>query len=195
MDKNWTIEHTKQLFALAATAKKDGKGLNWAFSRMAESTGRSCNSVRNYYYSQLKTFELVPTLAGDLGINLVRDKRDGFTPFKKDETERLVRTVLVGKAAGNSVRSLIAELSGGDKRTALRLQNKYRSMLVHHRADLLGIMNELRASGVPYFDPYRKRIVDKDFAEDNISKLTEYITHLNEDEAEGFLSLIKKFTV
>ena len=133
MENNWTIEQTKTLFALANEAKSRGRGLVWAFSSMSEKTGRSVNSVRNYYYSQLKMFELVPRLAADLGVSVPEAARERFELFDASEIDELLEKVLVGKAQGVSVRKVIAGLAGGDAKKALRLQNKYRSMIAPPR--------------------------------------------------------------
>lgn len=177
---------------MVAEAAKSGKGLVWAFDRMAAQCGRSSNSVRNYYYSQLKMFQLLPALAKDLQINLPEVKRDNFELFTQQEIRGLVENILIGKAEGKSVRAVIASLSGGDSKKALRLQNKYRSMLTHHRAYVEDVMSSLKSRGIAYYDPYRKAVGSVGEAEDNIAKLTDYISKLDEQEAGSFLKLIKK---
>lgn len=188
---NWTIAQTKELFELVRQANDGGKGLNSAFEKMSRKCSRSANSVRNYYYSQLKMFQLLPSLAQDLKIRLPEVKRDNFELFKKSEIRELVESILTGKAAGKSVRATIAELSNGDAKKALRLQNKYRSMLTHHRAYMEEIMASLKERNIPYYDPYRK-VLGGDENVDNIRKLTEYISKLDEQEAGNFLKLIRK---
>lgn len=193
MENNWTIEQTKTLFALAREAKAKGHGLVWAFAAMREKTGRSINSVRNYYYSQLKMFELVPQLAADLGIELVDSARERFELFDAAEIEDLMEKVLIGKAQGNSVRKVIAELSGGDAKKALRLQNKYRSMILHHREKVTEIMRRIGARGQNYYNPYVKETVVAGSETDNYRRLTDYIASLDESEVGEFLNIMKKF--
>ena len=183
MEKNWTISQTKELFDLVYRAAESGKGLNSAFIRMAEKCGRSVNSVRNYYYSQL------PTLSRDLGIRLVSVRRADFELFTEAEIRELIEKILTAKARGKSVRAAIAEMAGGDAKLALRLQNKYRSMLAHHRDRVTAVMEDMAARGVVYYNPYKKSVVD---GSDNIALLTEYISKLDEGEAGSFLKLIKK---
>lgn len=192
MDNNWTITETKELFDLAYDAAERGKGLSFAFNKMAVKCGRSLNSVRNYYYSQLKMFTLVPGLANDLGIRLVPGRRADFDVFTDAEIKSLVEYILTEKAKGVSVRAAIAAMSGGDAKKALRLQNKYRSMLAHHPKKVTAVMEDMSARGIVYFNPYKKAVVDKDTAPDNIALLTEYISRLDEGEAGSFLNLIKK---
>ena len=191
MENNWTIAQTKDMFALVKKAEALGEGLNWAFAEMSKKSGRSANSVRNFYYSQLKMFRLLPTIASDLDISLPESKREGFELFTPQEIRSLVESVLVGKAQGKSVRAVIATLSGGDSKKALRLQNKYRSMLTHHRAFVNEIMDDLKKRGVEYYDPYRRTVGSRE-DDDNLKKLGEYIARLDEQEAGSFLKLIRK---
>lgn len=192
MDKNWSIEETKKLFSLAKTASDEGKGLVWAFNQVSSSCGKSVNSVRNYYYSQLKMFELVPHLSKELGITLISSKRSDFELFSASEVNNLVKTILIAKAGGKSVRAVIAEISRGDSKQALRLQNKYRSIITHHRDKVNAVMKELGASGIEYFNPYSRQVVAESDTQDNYKKLTEYITSLDEGEVDSFFTLLKK---
>lgn len=130
-DNNWTVEQTVELFSLCESAKKQGKSLQTAFFAMSEKTGRSLNSVRNFYYGQSKTFELVPEIAKKLGIAQSLVKRDRFVPFTDDEVRELIEEVLVAKGGGMSVRSAIRRKANGDDRLALRLQNKYQIGRAH----------------------------------------------------------------
>ena len=192
MENNWSIEQTKKLFGYAMSAAESGRGLMWAFLKTAEESGRSVNSVRNYYYSQLKMFELVPSLATDLGIKIITSRRGQFELFEKDEIRALVERILTGKANGVSVRSTIAELSKGEPKRALRLQNKYRSMVMHHRTTVNEVMSDLEQRGIKYYNPYTKSVETGQNTQDNHKRLTEYIASLDRSEVANFLSLMKK---
>lgn len=87
---------------------------------------------------------------------------------------------------------MIAAMSDGDSKRALRLQNKYRSMLTHHRAYVERIMEELKEREVAYYDPYRRTLGKSSDKDDNLKKLGEYISRLDEQEAGSFLQLIRK---
>ena len=187
-NKVWTIEQTKELFALCDSHRDAGKSLSSAFALVAAKTGRSVNSVRNYYYGQAKTFELVPEIAKRLGIKPSTVRREAFVPFGTDEVKELVERILVGKARGASVRATIAEMSGGDAKTALRLQNKYRSVLRSHRDEVEEIMRDLDARGVAYVNPYNSG------GSDNFERLTRYIAALDENKVGKFLSIMEKLT-
>lgn len=187
MSNNWTVEQTKELFMRCSEARKQGASLSSAFREIANSTGRSVNSVRNYYYGQAKTFELVPEIAAKLGINVGETERDRFVPFSQSETDELIKNVLIAKGRGISVRKAILGLADGDSKTALRLQNKYRSCLRSHRDRVEKIVGELKANHMPYVNPYGD-------GSDNFARLTEYIASLDERGAHKFLSLIEKLT-
>ena len=192
MDNNWTLAQTKELFSLVEKANASKTGLSSAFESMSKTYGRSVGSVRNFYYSQLKMFQLLPSLAKELKIKLPEQKRNSFELFTDAEIRTLIESILVGKASGKSVRAVIASLSGGDSRRALRLQNKYRSMLTHHRAHIESVMSSLSERGISYYDPYRRTVGQGASDTDNIKKLTEYIARLDEQEAGNFLNLIRK---
>ncbi len=183
---SWSIDQTRELFALCADARKHGKSLSRAFAAVAKKTGRSVNSVRNYYYAQSKTFELVPEIAEKLGIEAGKVKRAAFIPFTDAEVRTLIENALVGKANGKSVRATIAEMSEGDAKLALRLQNKYRSVLRAHRDTVESIMHDLSSRGVDYRNPYQKNEAD------NFARLTEYIAALDEKKVGKFLSIMEK---
>ena len=186
---NWSINETRELFELCGAARAKGESLSEAFNVMSQKTGRSVNSVRNYYYGQARTFELVPEIADKLGIKAVSVKRDAFVPFTDKEIRSLVETVLINKAGGKSVRATIYELAGGDAKKALRLQNKYRSVLRSHRKEVESVMRELDERGVAFADPYAR-----ENRPDNFARLTEYIAALDESKVGTFLSLIEKLT-
>ncbi len=188
-NNNWTIQQTVDLFKLCERARGRGESLTVAFEETARKTGRSVNSVRNYYYGQSKTFELVPEVAERLGIRPAGVRRDGFVPFTQSEVEELIKNVLTAKGRGKSVRAAIFDLAGGDAKKALRLQNKYRSVLRSHRALVENIMRSLDAEGIPYRDPYEKQS-----GGDNFARLTEYIAALDSARVGKFLSLIEKLT-
>ena len=190
MDNKWSIDETKQLFDLAFEAYESGKGLSAAFGEMSRHSGKSVNSIRNYYYSQLRLFEMMPEFTDKLGIRTVAMRREKFNVFSPEEIDALVETVLVGKAAGKSVRAIIAETAKGDKKLALRLQNKYRSTVSCHRDKVKAVEDKLAAKGVAYFDPYSKRVVTGDKPDDNVSRLADYISRLSGSEVADVVKML-----
>lgn len=191
MENNWTIQQTKNLFGYVKKAADSGNGLKWAFEKASAESGRSVNSVRNYYYSQLKMFELVPGLAKDLKIETIKSRRDGFELFSEDEITNLIRTILLEKAKGRSVRAIIASVAK-DSKEALRFQNKYRSMVAHNRRRVMAVMNAMSEKGEVYFNPYLKQVVDGVKQSDNLLKLNDYISKLDAGEVGNFLNILGK---
>lgn len=155
----WTAERTRRLFRLAAEAAEKGEPLSGVCRTVAAEIGLSAGSVRNYYYAHLATFRMMPRLGEELGIR-VGGKGRSFERFSEGEAERLVATVLERKARGESVRRVVCDLAEGDAKLALRLQNKYRSIVYRQRARTETILADLDARGATYWHPYLNRICD-----------------------------------
>ena len=194
MENNWTIEQTKNLFKEVKLANDKNLGLKDAFLKVSKRTNRSVNSVRNYYYAQLKMFELVPSLASDLNIELIKSKREGFEIFTQKEIDDLIRAILIGKANGKSVRAVIASIAK-DSKEALRLQNKYRSMVTHNKTRINSLMNQLSKEGKVYYNPYFKQIINGQEKQDNLTKLSEYLSKLEPTEVGSFLNILGKLSL
>ena len=134
----WTQEETELLWKEIRAAADAGTPLRGVFERMGQTVGRKPNSVRNYYYMQL------------------RDQAGGefrraapFETFSDNEIHALLRSVLQARGRGQSVRACVMELSGGDKTLMLRYQNKYRSIL-RKKPDLIQqVCGELKQEGLP----------------------------------------------
>ena len=56
-------------------------------------------------------------------------KAGAIVPFTEEETEEMLKKVLTEKSKGMSVRRAIRNLSDGDEKLMLRMQNKYRNLL------------------------------------------------------------------
>ncbi len=132
----WSEEENKLLWETADEAQLKGLPLKHVFDRIAEQTGRRPNSIRNYYYAQVRQRE------GD------QAHTPRFVPFAEEEVEALVEQVLRARAEGHSVRSCLQELSGGSHSLMLRYQNKYRSVLKNRPELIQKIMDKLHEEGV-----------------------------------------------
>ena len=111
-----------------------GASLRSVFDRMSRQLGRKPNSIRNFYYAQVRAEQ------GEGGARAMP-----FETFSKEEVERLVEQVLTAKAQGVSVRACVQQL---------RYQNKYRST-VRTRPELVrGVMERLNEQGRAYVSPY-----------------------------------------
>ena len=159
----WQQREIDVLKARVSDAASAGESLRSVFESVAAELGRKPNSIRNYYYAQL------------------REKEDGDSPrplpfetFTQEEVESLIRSVLTARAQGMSVRACVRRLSGGDKSRMLRYQNKYRST-IRTRPDLVrAIMEQLSSEGIPFVSPYPEDSVQlRDVAMPRIQTRTE----------------------
>ena len=143
----WREEETQLLWNRVREASVQGAPLREVFESVAAALGRKPNSIRNYYYAQLKERD-EPELKRAMP----------FETFSDDEVRSLVRTILRKKGEGMSVRACVTEMAGGDKARMLRYQNKYRSTLRGRPELIREVMEELRSEGVACGDPYTARM-------------------------------------
>lgn len=144
----YTEEEAKNLIEFIKEGKSKGKTLTYLFETYGLKRGRAKGSVRNYYYALMKNEKqderIVRLLDGSrLSVEKIRE-------FTEEETDRVLRDILTEKSKGLSVRRAIFNLSGGDDKLMLRLQNKYRNTLkkeperIAAIADKLGLQEEVQ---------------------------------------------------
>lgn len=139
----WQKQEIDALRQSIEAAEQSGESLRSVFDRMSRQLGRKPNSIRNFYYAQVRAEQ------GEGGARAMP-----FETFSKEEVERLVEQVLTAKAQGVSVRACVQQLAGGDRTRMLRYQNKYRST-VRTRPELVrGVMERLNEQGRAYVSPY-----------------------------------------
>lgn len=139
----WQKQEIDALRQSIEAAEQSGESLRSVFDRMSRQLGRKPNSIRNFYYAQVRAEQ------GEGGA-----RATPFETFSKEEVERLVEQVLTAKAQGVSVRACVQQLAGGDRTRMLRYQNKYRST-VRTRPELVrGVMERLNEQGRAYVSPY-----------------------------------------
>ena len=132
----WSERENQLLWETADEAQQQGLPLKAVFEQIAQATGRRPNSIRNYYYAQ------------------VRNREDGhphaarFVPFTQEEVDWLMEQVLTARAAGQSVRSCLQKLSGGDHSLMLRYQNKYRAVIKSRPDYVRALVEKLNSEGV-----------------------------------------------
>lgn len=135
----YTEEEAKELVEYIKAGKEKGKTLTYLFAAYGASHGRAKGSVRNYYYALMKNpagdQRIVELLDGSkLTVEKIRE-------FTEEETTEVLRSILKEKSKGISVRRAICNLSAGDDKLMLRLQNKYRNTLKkepHRIAEIAG---------------------------------------------------------
>ena len=140
----WTDQETNLLWETAQAAQQSGAALKSVFEQIAQRTGRRPNSIRNYYYAQVRE---------RLGSHKQTAR---FVPFEPDEVMSLLDQVLRDKANGKSVRACLHRLSQGDHSLMLRYQNKYRS-IIKTRPDLVQqAVDALNSEGIQVQTPMVK---------------------------------------
>ena len=137
----YTEEEAKNLVEFIKAGKQKGKTLTYLFATYGLENGRAKGSVRNYYYALMKNEKkderIVKLLDGsELSVEKIRE-------FTEEETDAALRSILAEKSKGLSVRRAIFNLSGGDDKLMLRLQNKYRNTLKKQPERIAEIAAEL----------------------------------------------------
>lgn len=133
----WRDEESNTLFSAVREASRQGTPLRSVFEQVASSLGRKPNSIRNYYYAQLRQ-------RPETGLN----RAAPFQTFSEEEVRELLRTVLIARGQGISVRACVMRMAGGDRGLMLRYQNKYRSILKNRPHLLAEVAEELRQEGI-----------------------------------------------
>lgn len=124
-------------------AARTGESLRSVFDQLGQQLGRKPNSIRNFYYAQVRSQGAESA-----------ERALPFETFSQDEVEQLVKSVLTARAQGMSVRACVRKLADGDRTRMLRYQNKYRST-IRSRPELVSrVMAQLSKEGVAYVNPY-----------------------------------------
>nr|MBR6778166.1 hypothetical protein [Clostridia bacterium] len=162
----YTEEEARNLVEYIKEGKRKGKTLTYLFETYGLEHGRARGSVRNYYYALMKNEKSDERIVKLLdGSELAVEKIKEFSP---EETDEVLRSILKEKSKGISVRKAIFNLSGGDDKLMLRLQNKYRNMLkkqpekIAEVAKELGLIEEAERLTVSR-EKERPRLPDRDF--------------------------------
>ena len=149
----WSENENKLLWETADEAQQQGLPLKSVFEEIARQTGRRPNSIRNYYYAQVRTHE-------DGAGHAAR-----FVPFTQSEVDWLMEQVLIARAEGQSVRACLQRLAGGDHSLMLRYQNKYRAVIKSRPDYVREIVEKLNGEGVMCETPQVNHRAKGDFAQ------------------------------
>ena len=139
----WQKQEIAALQQSIEAAQESGESLRSVFERMSRQLGRKPNSIRNFYYAQVRDGQ------GESGA-----RATPFETFSQEEVEQLVEQVMTAKAQGVSVRACVRRMADGDRTRMLRYQNKYRST-VRTRPELVRrVMDRLSEQGRAFVSPY-----------------------------------------
>ncbi|MDE5897471.1 MAG: hypothetical protein K2H43_06640 [Clostridia bacterium] len=152
----YTKEEATGLIEYIYTGKNAGKTLSYLFETYGKEHSRAKGSVRNYYYAFLKRKDdtrVQEILNGkDLHANTIR-------PFTEEETDAMLEQVLAERSKGLSVRRAIMNVSQGDEKLMLRMQNKYRNLL---KKEPERVANAAKAAGVPEEKTFLQRKLERE---------------------------------
>lgn len=121
----YTEEEATGLIEYVYAGKNAGKTLTYLFETYGKEHNRAKGSVRNYYYAFLKKSDdlRVKSILAGKGL-----KAGEIKPFTEEETDEMLKKVLLEKSKGLSVRRAIMNIAAGDEKLMLRIQNKYRNL-------------------------------------------------------------------
>ncbi len=152
----YTEEEATGLIEYIYTGKNAGKTLSYLFETYGRAHNRAKGSVRNYYYAFLKKREderVQRILAG-------KDLKAGeIKPFTEAETDEMLKKVLTEKSKGMSVRRAIRNLSEGDEKLMLRMQNKYRNLV---KKQPERVQRAAREAGLPEEKTFLQRRLERE---------------------------------
>lgn len=123
----WEDEEVKTLFKFVQIKKSEGVPLIKIFNLYGKCTGRCQNSVRNYYYREVKELLKNKQRQQKLGIQIDCHVARTPVPFTAVEKEKIINSINNMVKNGYSVRKACLTLAGGDASKMIRYQNKYRS--------------------------------------------------------------------
>lgn len=134
----------KDILGLAEYIRdRKGKPLTEIFESYGAAIGKAKGTVRNMYYALAKHCEndaqFCKKYLGGVPIKVGK-----IVEFGKEEERELVKKILLAKKEGRSARSAINELSGGDMKTALRYQNKFRNAVRSNTRMVAEVISEIR---------------------------------------------------
>ncbi|MDE6504473.1 MAG: hypothetical protein K2L42_01225 [Clostridia bacterium] len=179
----YTEEEAKRLVEYVSDGKREGKTLSGLFASYAQKTGRAKGSVRNYYYALLRS-------TGDKRVRAILNGKDlkaeKIVPFSDEETDKILKEILLQKSRGVSVRRAVLNLSKGDDKLMLRYQNKYRNVAGKEPERIERLMRECGLKTES--DDARKRI------EEEINGLYDKLAASLKEENKRLTTLIKRLT-
>ncbi len=123
----------KDVLGLSEVLKeRKNRPLSAVFLEYAKISGKEKGTVRNLYYAMAKRSKEDESFRKKY-FNGKAIKVERGKAFSKQETEEVIKNILLKKEEGKSVRRAVSELSHGNMKLALRLQNKYRAVLRENR--------------------------------------------------------------
>ena len=139
----WQDEEVKTLFKFVEVKKSEGVPLIKIFDEFAKCTSRQQNSVRNYYYKEIKHLNENKDRLIKLGINLKNHLSKTPEPFSENDTKNVIENIKKLINEGYSVRGACLKLAGGNATKMVRYQNKYRSEVKYKKVEKMEKMDNI----------------------------------------------------
>ena len=171
MQSKWSNVEVKKLFQTVEKYKNENKSLLDAFKEFAKKSNRKPNSVRNYYYLEIRELSQNIERQKKLGIDLSNHKVNFSDKFSEEETKNLIKEILRQKCMGVSVRKSCLNLADGNLSKMVRFQNKFRNISATNRKLYEQCLSELKIEGlgiksekrnVVYMKPQERKLSDED---------------------------------
>lgn len=180
----YTEEEARSFVQYICAGKRAGKTLTGIFEEYSKQTGRARGSVRNYYYSLLRSAdnEQVKNLLKDTDL-----KAEKIREFTEEETDKILRAILEQKSKGISVRRAVLNLAEGDDKLMLRYQNKYRNVLTKQPERIERLMKECGIPGASSPELQKK-------LEEEINGLYDRLASSLKEENKRLYAVIKRLT-
>lgn len=122
--------------------ERKNRSLTQTFEMYSLKSGKAKGTVRNLYYALAKHSntdkEFCDKYLDGKPLSVSRIEN-----FSETEEKELIKKVLTGRKDGRSARSVIMDLAGGDGKTALRYQNKFRNAIKNKPKMIDEVMSEL----------------------------------------------------
>lgn len=170
----WREDETDRLWHEIRRANESGLPLRSVFEQLGDELGRKPNSVRNYYYMRLRGQD-----------ESAMRRSVPFETFSDEEVRFLLRSVLLLRAQGKSVRAAVMALAGGDHQLMLRYQNKYRAILKKRPELVQETCLALQNEGVRCTNPLQEHVADEETLR---SRIAENAAALGDPHITGLLS-------
>lgn len=189
----WKDEEVISLFNMVAEFRNKNESLLVAFEKYAQQTQRKRNSVRNYYYTELKELKENTKRCEKLNIDISKHIVTSPKNFSDLEIENFVLKILELCSKGHSVRKACLILSNGDITEMVRLQNKYRNVLISNQELVENCINKLKNKGIIAKNPLKNEEKQKDSVKNNIISMPKSNkSKLSDNEITSlFLGLVK----
>ena len=129
MKPKWTDKEIIKMLNYIEENNKRKIPLLQSFKSYAKVCGKKPLSLRNFYYSMIKMVKNDENLQKKYKIDINFHNISDFKHFNQDEEIELKNKIDSLKKQGLSIREACINLSGGDMKYMLRIQNKYRNIL------------------------------------------------------------------